>query len=204
VLLGAALAESAPIVILHLTRPPIVVPDRAKLGIASHFEAAQGAYLVRDYTPGEPRGGTIVAQGTSAMVSLCQVLPELDARRLNVKIVYAASAEMFARQPAAVREGLLSAADRIDSTFITTQSRGSMGDWTFHEGAAEYALSSDWDNRWRTGGTVEEVIDEAMLSPEAIQKGIERFVRERPARLGRQEAALTQALRESEGTPQPA
>jgi transketolase len=138
------------------------------------------------------------------MASLCQVLPELDARRLNVKIVYAASAEMFARQPAAVREGLLSAADRIDSTFITTQSRGSMGDWTFHEGAAEYALSSDWDNRWRTGGTVEEVIDEAMLSPEAILKGIERFVRERPARLGRQEAALTQALRESEGTPQPA
>ena len=30
---------------------------------------------------------------------------------------------------------------------------------------AEYSLTSDWDDRWRTGGTVDEVIDEAHLSP---------------------------------------
>jgi transketolase len=197
VLLGAAFQEDVPVVVLHLTRPPIAVPDRDQLGLASHFEAARGAYLVRDYLAGKPRGGALVVQGTSAMVSLCKILPELAARDLNVKIVYAASPELFARQPASYREGLLSPADRADSTVITTQSRGSMADWIFNELAQEYALSSDGDNRWRTGGTVDEVIDEAHLSPEWMLKGIERFVRERDARLSRLEAALAGARGET-------
>ena len=54
VLLGAALATDVPIVALHLTRPPITIPDRAKLGIPSHFEAARGAYVMRDFKPGQP------------------------------------------------------------------------------------------------------------------------------------------------------
>ena len=58
-----------------------------------------------------------------------------------------------------------------------------MHDWLFNKVAEEYALSADWDDRWRTGGTVDEVLDEAHLSPEWILKGIERFVNERPARL---------------------
>ncbi|HET7009677.1 MAG TPA: hypothetical protein VFI11_02785 [Anaerolineales bacterium] len=197
VLLGAALREEVPIVVLHLTRPPITIPDRQHLGIASHFEAARGAYLVRDYLPDKPRGGALVVQGTSAMVSVCEVLPELEARGLNVKIVCGASPELFARQPEAYRFGLLSPADRTDSTVITTQSRASMGDWLFNEASLEYALSSDSDNRWRTGGTVEEVIEEAHLSPEWILKGIERFVRDREARLGR----IASALSEARGAP---
>ena len=40
-----------------------------------------------------------------------------------------------------------------------------------------------WANRWRTGGSVEEVIAEARLSPEHILQGIERFVRERDSRM---------------------
>jgi transketolase len=193
VLLGAAFRQDVPIVVLHLTRPPITIPDRERLGIASHFEAAKGAYLVRDYAPGLPRGGALIVQGTSAMVSLCKVLPELEARDLNVKVIYAASPELYARQPEAFRAGLLSPADRADSTVITTQSRSSMADWIFNEAAPEYALSSDRDDRWRTGGTVDEVIEEAHLSPEWILKGIERFVREREVRLGRLATALAEA-----------
>ncbi len=43
VLLGAALAQPAPIVALHLTRPPVPVPDRIALRMPSHFAAARGA-----------------------------------------------------------------------------------------------------------------------------------------------------------------
>lgn len=43
VLLGAALKQDVPIVVLHLTRPPVSIPDREALGMASHFEAAKGA-----------------------------------------------------------------------------------------------------------------------------------------------------------------
>ena len=201
VLLGAAFKEDVPIVVLHLTRPPIQIPDRDNLGMVSHFEAARGAYLVRDYLPGQPKAGVFIVQGTSAMVSLCQLLPGLASHGLNVKIVYGASPELFARQPASYRERILSAADRADSTVITTQSRGSMADWMFNEVAQEYALCSDRDDRWRTGGTVEEVIEEAGLSPAQVLAGMERFARERGLRLGRQQAALAEARRDVEREP---
>ena len=195
VLLGAALKEKAPIVVLHLTRPPIPIPDRQKLGMASHFEAGRGAYLVRDYKPGVPRGGTIIVQGTSSMVSVVSLLSELDKRGLNVKIIYGSSPELFALQPEDYRRTLLSEADRADSTVISTQSLGSMRDWIFNEVGEAYALTADWDNRWRTGGTLEEVIDEAHLSPRWLLEGIERFVKERKARLERLQAGIAAALK---------
>ena len=179
VLLGAALQQPAPIIALHLTRPALEIPDRDKLGIPSHFEAARGAYVVRDYRPNQPRGGALIVQGTSAMASLVEILPELDARGLNVKVVCATSPQLFALQPETYRRRVLSAADRADSTVITTQARWLMHDWLFNEAAEEYALSSDWDDRWRTGGTLDEVLDEAHLSPRWLLAGIERFVQER-------------------------
>jgi transketolase len=72
-----------------------------------------------------------------------------------------------------------------------------MHDWMFNQFAEEYALSSDWDNRWRTGGSVEEVLDEAHLTPEWLLAGIERFVSARESRLaalqGELEAVTLQA-----------
>ncbi len=192
-LLGEALKQDVPIVALHLTRPSIEIVDRAKLGIASYFEAARGAYLVRDYCPDQPRGGTLIVQGTSAMVSVVKVLPELDRRGLNVKIVCATSPDLFARQPAEVQQRILTGADRADSTVITTQALRLMHDWLFNNVAAEYALSSDWDNRWRTGGMLDELIDEAHLSPRWVLEGIERFVRDRESRLARLQAQIDQA-----------
>jgi len=193
VLLGAALREDIPIVTLHLTRPPIEIPDREKLGLPSHFEAARGAYVFRDYAPGKPRAGAVIVQGTSAMIGIVGLLPELDKRNLNVKLVYAASPELFAHQPKSYQDQTLSAGDRANSTVITTQARGLMRDWLFNKVAEEYALSADWDNRWRTGGTVAEVLEEARLSPHWILEGIERFVRDRDTRLGRLQAELDAA-----------
>jgi transketolase len=185
VLLGAALKLDVPIVALHLTRPPIEVPDREKLGMPSHFEAARGAYVVRDYRSGQPRGGALIVQGTSAMATIVKILPELDERGLNVKIVCATSPQLFALQPEAYRQQVLSPDDWIDSTVITTQARWLMHEWLFNKVAEEYALSADWDNRWRTGGTLDELVDEAHLSPRWVLEGIERFVQDRDTRLAR-------------------
>jgi transketolase len=68
-----------------------------------------------------------------------------------------------------------------------------MHDWLFNKVAEEYALSSDWDNRWRTGGSVDEVLDEAHLTPKWILAGIERFVADRQKRLARLRAELDAA-----------
>jgi len=188
--LGAALKTDAPIIGLHLTRPPIPVPDREKLGIPSHFEAARGAYIMRDYKPGLPKGGAVIVQGTSAVASIVKLLPELDQRNLNVKLVCAASPQLFKTQPEEYRHQVLSPGDRANSMVITTQARWLMHDWLFNKIAEEYALSADWDNRWRTGGTVAELLEEAHLSPKWLLDGIEHFVRDRDVRLGRLQAEI--------------
>jgi transketolase len=196
VLLAAALKQDVPIVVLHLTRPPITIPDRARLGMPSHFEAARGAYVVRNYRPREAQEGTVIVQGTSAMDNMIKILPKIDVRGFNIKIVYAASSELFARQPDEYRRRVLTPGDRANSTVVTTQGRDLMRDWIFNDLAAEYALSSDWDDCWRTGGTLEEVLDEAHLSPDWLLAGIERFVREREARLSRLRKQLDDACGE--------
>ena len=48
----------------------------------------------------------------------------------------------------------------------------------------EYSLSADWDDRWRTGGTLDEVIEEAHLDAGHILEAIGRFAVERSQRLG--------------------
>jgi transketolase len=57
--------------------------------------------------------------------------------------------------------------------------------WLSSKVAEEYAMTSDWDNRWRTGGSLDEVIAEAHLDPDSLWEGISRFARDREVRLGR-------------------
>jgi len=195
VVLAAALAAGAHITALHLTRPAIPIPDRAALGIASHFEAARGAYLIRDFQPGRKKMGTILVQGTLSTHNTVAILPKLEEAGLNVKIVAIISPQLWTLQPAEYRERILPEEDWIDSTCISNRSRRLLHDWLPHQVAAEYAMTSDFDNRWRTGGNLDEVIEEAHLSPEWLLKGIERFVRDRESRLGRLRAALDKASR---------
>jgi len=195
VVLGEALRQKAPIVALHLTRPPVTIPDRAALGMASHFEAAKGAYVLRDFKPGKPRHGTVIVQGTSCTANVVQLLPKLDEAGLNVKIVAAISPQLFALQSAGYRESVLALADRWDAMCVTSRGLRLMWDWIENQVVADYSLSSDWDDRWRTGGTVEEVVDEAHLSPKHILEGIERFVRERDMRMKRLRDAVQAAER---------
>ncbi len=193
VLLGAALKTDVPIIALHLTRPPVVIPDRVSLGMPSHFEAAKGAYIVRDYKPGSKQGGAFIVQGTSAMSSVTKLLPLLDEQNINIKIIYAASSQLFAMQPEAYQEKVITRADQVNSTVITTQARSLMQDWMFTRDSEKYALSSDWDDRWRTGGRLDDVIDEAHLSPEWVLEGIKRFVADRETRLGQLHQSIEDA-----------
>jgi transketolase len=195
VALAAALRTDAHIVALHLTRPAIEIPDRAALGMASHFEAARGCYVLRDYRRGRPRGGTVFVQGTMSTANLVKTLPELDAAGLNVKIVAVISPQLFRLQDRVYQESVASTADRWDAMCITNRAAKLMGDLVTHPIVREYSLSSDWDDRWRTGGSVDEVIEEAHLDPRHIVDGIERFVRDRDQRLRRLREAVEAAAR---------
>jgi transketolase len=124
-----------------------------------------------------------------------KVLPELTKAGLNVKLVAAVSPQLFAAQPAEYRQSILTPADRIDSTVISNRGRRVMSDWFFNPIAAEYALTPDFDDRWRTGGSVDEIYEEAHLSPDWILKGIERFAKDRGKRLQQIRTALDGAAK---------
>jgi transketolase len=195
VVLGAAFATDVPIVVLHLTRPAVEIPDRAALGIPSHFAAARGAYVLRPFHDGAPKAGTVYLRGTMPTQNLLQVLPELDRLGLNVKVVAAVSPQLFRMQSLDYRDSVVGPADRIDAMVITNGAFNMMHDWAGGPIAREFSLSADWDDRWRTGGTIDEVIDEAHLAPEHILLAIKRFVAERSARLEAVRAILEAADR---------
>jgi len=190
VVLAAALATDVPIVALHLTRPTVEIPDRAALGMASHFDAARGAYLIRDARPGSPSAGTVYVQGTVTTANVVKILPELDRAGINVRIVAAISPQLLRRQDATYRDRICSASDRWDGMAITNRAFKLMTDFVDGPIAKEYSLSSDWDDRWRTGGTVDEVMDEAHLGPGHLLAAIERYAAEREARHARLRAIL--------------
>jgi transketolase len=127
----------------------------------------------------------VYVQGTMSTANVVKVLPELDRRGLNVRIVAAISPQLFRMQDAGYRDEICSPADRWDGMAITNRAYKLMRDWVDGPIAEEYSLSSDWDNRWRTGGTVEEVLDEAHLGPDHIVAAIERYASDRPERLRR-------------------
>ncbi len=176
VMLSAALMTDVPLIALHLTRPAIEIPDRQALAIPGHEAAARGAYILRDYDPSLPRMGTIFVQGTITTVNTIRILPELNARGLNVKLIAAVSYELFMRQSEAYRAGIVSEEEWERSTVISNAARRNMHHWLANRRAARFAMTSDWDDRWRSGGTIPEVMDEAHLSSEWLLKGIERFV----------------------------
>ena len=187
VVLGAAFGapDGAPIVALHLTRPAVEIPDREALGIPSYLSAALGAYVLREYVPGQPRGGTVYVRGTMPTRNVVSLLPRLESSGVNVRVVAAISPQLFARQPLSYRQSVTGPGGRLDAMVITNGAFKLMREWAPGPLAREYSLSSDWDDRWRTGGSVTEVIEEAHLDEAHILAALERFAAERPERLRR-------------------
>jgi transketolase len=185
VVLGTAFGLDVPIVALHLTRPPVEIPDREALGIPSYLAAARGAYVMREYRADQPKGGTVFVRGTMPTRNLVSVLPQLDDQGINVKIVAAISPQLYARQPLEYRRSVAGPADRLDAMIITNGAFKLMQQWADGPLVREYSLSSDWDDRWRTGGSVAEVIEEAHLDEGHILAALRRFAADRPDRLRR-------------------
>ncbi len=182
-MLAAALRTDRPIVALHLTRPSVTIPDRAALGVDPYLDAAKGAYIIRNFEKGRPKEGTVLVQGTSTTESVFQLLPRFAAKGApNVKLVAAGSWDLFQLQDRAWRDRVLPHEDWLDSTVITNGARRLMHDWLPHRVAESYAMSSDWDDRWRTGGNVEELKREARIDPDSLWEGISKFAAERDAR----------------------
>jgi len=183
VMLAASLSRDIPIVVLHLTRPPINIPDRELLGMPSHFESAKGAYVIKEYDYNRPKDGVIIVRGTSVINELTKILPEINKSNFpNIKIVAALSWTLYNMQNETYKKSVLSDDDWFNSMIITNTSLNNMGHWIKHPLMKEYSLSPDWDNNWRFGGNLTEVIDESHLSSEWQMKAIQQFCKSKKER----------------------
>ena len=87
------------------------------------------------------------------------------------------------RQDESYQESILPWSLWQDSMVVASSARKCMSDWIPNKIGEEYALTPDWDNRWRTGGSLQEIIAESHLDADSIRTGIRRFVDDRDQRL---------------------
>ena len=183
--LAAAMNTNVPIIAIHLTRPPVEIPDRNELGIASHLDASKGAYIIKNYDSNKNKDGVVIIRGTSSINSLIKILPQIKSDGPNVKIIAAISWELFRLQPLEYQQRIISDIEWPDSMIITNGAISLMKNWISNRVVQEYSLSPDFDNRWRTGGSVDEIIAESKLDSQSLFEGIKRFANERNDRLNR-------------------
>jgi transketolase len=178
------------IISIEVARPDFPVADRNRFADKDLKAAAKGLYVIRDFAPGLPRHGYVIAQGSSSTVNLVRQLPRLEAAGINVKVISAISEELFDRQPEAYRHSVLPPEAYYDVMVVSTGTRRVWPVRNLGPLTDEYSLTSDWDNQWLTGGLEPEVIAEAHLDEASIFSGIERFAGERNERIGRQRTLL--------------
>ena len=178
------------IISIEVARPDFRVADRSKFADPDLKAAAKGLYVIRDFAPGKPRSGYVLAQGSSSTVNLVSQLPRLEEAGINVKVISAISEELFDRQPEEYRRSVLPLEAYYDLMVVSTGTRRVWPIRNLGPMTDAYSLTSDWDNQWLTGGLEQDVIAEAHLDPESIFTGIQRFARDRDLRLARQREIL--------------
>jgi transketolase len=186
----AARDKHVGVIVIEVARPDFKVADRRTFADTDLKAAAKGLYVIRDFAPGAPRHGYVVAQGSSATFNLVSVLPKLEQAGINVKVVAAISEELFDRQPAAYRQSVLPPEAVKDLMFVMSGTRRMWPIRNVGPLCDEYSLTSDWDNQWLTGGSEADVIAEAHLDQPSIFAGVTRFAEERSQRIQRQRSML--------------
>ena len=131
--------------------------------------------MIRDFAPGKPRHGYVIAQGASPPSIWSRSCRGWKRPGINVKVISAISEELFDRQPEAYRNSVLPPEALLDAMVVSTGTRRVWPVQNLGPLTDEYSLTSDWDNQWLTGGLEKEVIAEAHLDPDSIFNGIARF-----------------------------
>jgi len=181
----AAHRKEAGIIVVHVARPDMEVADRTKFGDSDLKSAAKGCYLIKEFDPSKPRMGTVLAQGASSTFNLVKCLERLGKEGLNVRVIAVISEELFRAQPEEYQEHIMPLSAKLDCMVVTTMTKRVMPLSGLGPLTKEYTLSSDFDDRWRTGGLENDVIVEARLDPNSIFEGVKRFALDRDKRMAR-------------------
>lgn len=161
-LLTAALAQRPAIIAPFVTRPTETVPDRAARRLAPAEAATQGVYRLR-----EARGagdGVLVLQGSEvAYAFLDRALPLLEKAGVDPHVYYVASAELFARLPAAQQERIFPEEHARRAMGITGFTLPTMFRWVRSDAGRAATLHPFAKGRYLGSGQAEMVLAEAGL-----------------------------------------
>jgi transketolase len=179
----AAREKKVGVIAIEVARPDFPVADRSKFADTDIKAAAKGLYVIRDFTPGKPKDGYVVAQGSSATFNLVSILPKLEEAGINIKVISAISEELFDRQPESYRDAVLPPEAVYDLMFVMSGTRRMWPLRNVGPLADQYSMTSDFHNQWLTGGLEPDVIAEAHLDQKSILDGITRFAKDRNKRV---------------------
>jgi transketolase len=187
----AARESDVGIITLEVARPDFPVADRSTFADTDINAASKGFYVIRDFVPGKPRHGYVVASGSSSTVNLVKALARFDEAGINVRVIAAISEELFDRQPESYRQSVLPDEAMYDLMIVSTATRRMWPVKNVGPLTDEYSMTSDWDEQWLTGGLEPDVIAEAHLDTESLFEGVKRFAEDRERRLARQRELMS-------------
>ena len=163
------------VIVIECARPDYPVVDRDSLADTDIRAAAKGFYLIRDFDDDKPKQGYVVVQGASATNNMMSVISQIDESGINVRIISAISEELFRAQSKSYQDSVLPDSAKFNMMVISTGTKrmwpvSSVGPLT-----EQYSLVSDWNDSWLSGGSEEEVLQEANLDSKTILNAIKKF-----------------------------
>jgi transketolase len=179
----AAALEARPAVIApFVTRPAEKVLDRAALGLAPASEAAQGVYLLRP-SRGVPQGVVVLQESAAAYAFVEEALPLLQKDGIDVEVYYVASAELWDRQPDALRETVFPESKAQVAMGITGFTLPTLYRWIRSDFGRAHSLHPYQHGRFPGSGQGSAVIAEAGLDGKSQHRAIVKYVEELRARI---------------------
>ena len=101
----------------------------------------------------------------------------------NIKIFAALSMELFKARSKVYSESIIFPTKWNDAMIMTNTPKKNMGTWIKNQYVANYSLSTDFDNRLCTGGSVDQIVSESKLDSTNVLKAIYHFSDKRDKRL---------------------
>jgi len=170
-LMATGLARRPAVLAPFVNRPPLEVPNRTTLGIASSPNCVKGVYALRHAT-GNP-DGTIVLQGSGvAHEFLAKALPRLDDSGANVNVYYISSTELFELLDPHERESVYPDSLAQTAMGITNFTLPTMYRWVRSTEGLARTLYPFRDGHYLGSGPAAHVLAEAGLDGESQYQAV--------------------------------
>jgi transketolase len=176
-LMATALARRPAIIAPFVTRPAEVVIDRIGRGLAPASAATTGLYELLRSDPDRPCDGTIVLQGSGVTYAFVEeALPLIESERLNLRVIYIASAELFDLLPVEQQERIFPQAFADDAMGITGFTLPTLYRWVSSKLGREMSLHPFMQGHYLGSGQADAVLAEAGLDGRSQFEEIRRYV----------------------------